>query len=133
LLVDVVAEGLLCSAHDCAEGGLAVALAECCFDTGGRGAEVDVPPVGADHELIAETTLFGESASRVVVSVEADRADDLLARAVTAGVPAAVIGRTGGTRLVIRVGGEAAIDVAIEDAEHAWASALDAHFARRIA
>ena len=78
-----------CSAHDCAEGGLAVALAECCFDTGGGGAEVDVPPAGVDHGLIAEATLFGESASRVVVSVEERRADELLARARAAGVPAA--------------------------------------------
>jgi phosphoribosylformylglycinamidine synthase len=131
-LVDAVADGLLLSAHDCAEGGLAVTVAECCFDTG-SGAEVDVPPAGVDHGLIVETTLFGESASRVVVSVEEHRADELLARALAAGVPAASIGRTGGTRLVMRVGGEAAIDVAIVDAEHAWSSALDTHFARRTA
>jgi phosphoribosylformylglycinamidine synthase subunit PurL len=133
LLVEVIGEGLLLSAHDCAEGGLAVALAECCFDTGGRGAEVDVPPVGVDHELIAESTLFGESASRVVVSVEESRADELLARAAAARVPAANIGRTGGTRLVIRLDGAPAIDVAITDAEHAWASAIETHFARRTA
>src|SRR4051812_21380607 len=77
LLIEAIADGLLCSAHDCAEGGLAVAIAESCFDTGGMGAEVDVPAVGADHELIAEATLFGESASRVVVSVEDRRADEL--------------------------------------------------------
>ncbi len=38
LLVDAAAEGLLLSAHDCSEGGIAVTLAECCFDTGGLGA-----------------------------------------------------------------------------------------------
>ena len=132
-LVEVIGDGLLLSAHDCAEGGLAVALAECCFDTGGRGAEVDVPSAGVDHGLIAESTLFGESASRVVVSVEQSRADELLARAQAAGVPAASIGETGGTRLVIRVDGAPAIDVAILDAEHAWNSAIEAHFARRTA
>jgi phosphoribosylformylglycinamidine synthase subunit PurL len=131
-LIDVVADGLLLSAHDCAEGGLAVTVAECCFDTG-MGAEVDVPAAGVDHGLIAETTLFGESASRVVVSVEDGRADELLGRALAAGVPAAAIGRTGGTRLVMRVGGEAAIDVAIADAEHAWSSAIETYFARRTA
>jgi phosphoribosylformylglycinamidine synthase len=132
-LVEVVAEGLLLSAHDCAEGGLAVALAECCFDTGGRGAEVDVPSLEADHGLIAESTLFGESASRVVVSVEEHRADELLARARAAGVAAARIGRTGGTRLVIRLDGAPSIDVAVRDAEHAWGSAIETHFARRTA
>ena len=43
LLVDAAAEGLLLSAHDCSEGGLAVTLAECCFDTGGIGVVADVP------------------------------------------------------------------------------------------
>ena len=132
-LVETIGDGLLLSAHDCAEGGLAVALAECCFDTGGRGAEVDVPSVGVDHGLIAESTLFGESASRVVVSVEESRADELLGRASAAGVAAASIGRTGSTRLVIRVDGAPAIDVAVRDAEHAWSSAIEMHFARRTA
>jgi hypothetical protein len=66
------------------------------------------------------------------VSVEDRRADELLARARAAGVPAAAIGRTGGTRIVMRVGGAPAIDVAVEDAEHAWGGALDAHFAARL-
>src|SRR4051812_23270993 len=132
-VIDAVADRLLCSSHDCAEGGLAVALAECCFDTGGQGAEVDVPPVAADHGLTTEATLFGESASRVVVSVEEPRADELLQRALAVGVPAATIGRTGGTRLVIRVGGAPAVDVTVVDAEHAWGSAIETHFARRTA
>jgi phosphoribosylformylglycinamidine synthase len=132
-LVESASEGLLRSAHDCAEGGFAVALAECCFDTGGAGAEVDVPPAAADHGLITEATLFGESASRVIVSVEESRAADVLARAVAAGVPAAIIGRTGGTRLVMQVDGETAIDVPVADAEHAWNSTFETYFARRIA
>jgi phosphoribosylformylglycinamidine synthase subunit PurL len=132
-LVESASEGLLRSAHDCAEGGFAVALAECCFDTGGAGAEVDVPPAAADHGLISEATLFGESASRVIVSVEESRAADVLARAVAAGVPAVRVGRTGGTRLVMRVRGETAIDVPVADAEHAWNSTFETQFARRIA
>ena len=77
--------------------------------------------------------MFGESASRVVVSVEERRADELLGRALAAGVPAAAIGRTGGSRLVMRVGGEPAIDVAVADAEHAWGTAIETYFARRTA
>jgi len=132
-LIESIGDGLLCSAHDCTDGGLAVALAECCFDTGGQGVEVDVTPVGADHELIAEATLFGESASRVVMSVEPHRADELLSRAADTGVPAAAIGRTGGARLVMRVGGTTAIDVSVADAEHAWDSVFDVQFARKSA
>ena len=43
LMVDLVSNSLVASAHDCADGGLAVAVAECCFDTGGIGADIDVP------------------------------------------------------------------------------------------
>jgi phosphoribosylformylglycinamidine synthase len=77
--------------------------------------------------------LFGESASRVIVSVEESRAADVLARAVAAGVPAALIGRTGGRRLVMQVDGETAIDVPVADAEHAWNSTFETYFARKIA
>jgi phosphoribosylformylglycinamidine (FGAM) synthase-like enzyme len=59
---------LIQSAHDCAEGGLAVTVAESCFDTG-LGASVDVADVSASVGYADIATLFGESASRVVVSV----------------------------------------------------------------
>ena len=62
---------LIASAHDCAEGGIAVTLAECCFEHGrhgrdGRSAAVTQRPTAASMGLAA--TLFGESASRVIVS-----------------------------------------------------------------
>jgi len=77
--------------------------------------------------------LFGESASRVIVSTRADDASRVLERAEAAGVRATVIGRTGGNRLRIAVAGQAAIDVAVDDAERAWSSALERHFVRRVA
>ena len=132
LLVDTAADGLTMSAHDCAEGGLAVALAECCFDTGGQGADVDVPTV-ASHALATESALFGESASRVIVSVEPAMLDALLARADAAGVPARLIGRTGGTRIRISVDGVLAADVAVADAEQAWTTAIEGYFVRQTA
>src|SRR5690606_40579746 len=90
-------DGAIRSAHDCAEGGLAVTLAECCFEAGGAGADVDVPVAATDGGVDATTaTLFGESASRVVVSVAPDRTAAVLAAAHAAGVPAARIGTTGG-------------------------------------
>ena len=73
LLVKGIASGLIRSAHDCAEGGFAVTLAECCFDTG-LGADVDVAAVDAAVVPFADTvTLFGESASRAIVSVDNSR------------------------------------------------------------
>jgi phosphoribosylformylglycinamidine synthase len=130
VLVSGVAEGLIRSAHDCAEGGLAITLAESCFDTG-LGVDVDVaasasPAVG--FEAIA--TLFGESASRVVVSATMARVAELLAAARAAGVPATPIGRVGGTRIRIAVDGRVQIDERLETAEREWSTAVDRRFAR---
>jgi phosphoribosylformylglycinamidine synthase len=113
--------GLLRSAHDCSDGGIAVTLAECCFDTGGMGAAV---------ELAGALELFSESASRVVVSVAASREREVLARAAAAGVPARRIGTTGGSRLEISIQGRKAIDVAVADVEQIWATALEQYFKR---
>jgi phosphoribosylformylglycinamidine synthase subunit PurL len=133
LLVDAAASGLILSAHDCAEGGLAVALSECCFGTGGSGADVDVPSVDAAHPLVAEATLFGESASRIVVSLDGDQVDALLARAREAGVPARTIGTTGGDRIRLRIEGQVAIDVDVAEAELAWQMGLEHYFTRSVA
>ena len=81
LLVAAAREGLLRSAHDCAEGGLAVTLAECAFGTGGIGLTVDLPPVDAPAAWTSVATLFSESASRVVVSVAREQARGVARRA----------------------------------------------------
>ena len=134
LLVDAAAAGLLRSAQDCSEGGLAVALAECCFDTDGIGADVDIPlDVEGGRPLALEATLFGESAARVIVSADPAAADELVRRATAAGVPARAIGETGGVRVRVRVDGQAAIDVDLREAEHAWESGLERYFARQVA
>jgi phosphoribosylformylglycinamidine synthase subunit PurL len=135
LLVAAASNGWLRSAHDAAEGGLAVALAESTFDTGGLGARVDLPapPAGRDDDIGTALTLFGESASAVVVSVAPEHLAPLLARAERDGVPARAIGETGGDRLAIAVGGRPAIDIAVGDAEHIWNTALERYFARHVA
>jgi phosphoribosylformylglycinamidine synthase len=130
VLVGGIATGLIRSAHDCAEGGLAVTLAECCFDTG-FGASVDVAEVAASvPEFGVIATLFGESASRVIVSVEAARADELAALAAAGGVPAAVVGRVGGERIRIAVAGAGTIDEPLAEAEALWANAVGRWFDR---
>ena len=75
LLVALADARLIRSAHDCSDGGLAVTLAECCFDTGGMGAEVaiDARRCLARAAVNRAAALFGESASRVVVSASPDR------------------------------------------------------------
>ncbi len=97
----LIREGLVQSAHDCSDGGLAVALAECCVS-------VPAQPLGAVVRLTGYTIrrdalLFGESQSRVVLSVKADAADKVVTVAQAMGVPAAKIGTVGGERLIIDV------------------------------
>ena len=135
LLVDLASEGRLLSAHDCAEGGLAVTVAECTFDTNGIGVEIDLSPAGGELPApwMVDATLFGESASRVVVTTASAEIDELLAAAQAAGVPATVIGTTGGGRIVVRIDGKTVVDVAVADAERAWTTALERYFARQAA
>jgi len=127
LLVDTIGAGLVRSAHDCADGGFAVALAECCFDTAGLGCAVTI--AGAD----SMTALYSESASRVIVSVAASDEAAVLARASAAGVPARRIGTTGGDRIRIAVDGSIAIDVGVADAERVWSSSIEKYFQRAVA
>jgi phosphoribosylformylglycinamidine synthase len=135
LLVELANAHLVRSAHDCSDGGLAVTLAECTFDSGGIGADVslDAVSVAKDADTNRAAALFGESASRVVVSVKDDSVANVLERANAAGVPARVIGRTGGDTLRIAVGGETAVALAVADAERAWSNALEHYFAKRVA
>jgi phosphoribosylformylglycinamidine synthase len=110
-------------------------MAECAFDTYGMGAEISIDAVDAasDASLSLAAALFGESASRVVISAAPEHATAVLQRAAAAGVPARVVGRTGGTRLSIKVAGTLAVDLPIDEAERAWASAIDRCFEKRVA
>jgi phosphoribosylformylglycinamidine synthase len=125
LLVDLAAQGWTRSAHDCAEGGFAVTLAECCFDADGVGADVSIGGAASDGGIDRlAATLFGESASRAVVSVDPAHLDDVLLAARVAGVPAARIGRTGGTQITIAVDGQPVIACALAEAEARWRTGL---------
>jgi phosphoribosylformylglycinamidine synthase len=128
LLVEEIASGAIASAHDCAEGGLAVALAECCFDAP-AGVAVDVAEAEEAEtawQLIA--TLFGESASRVVVSVAPEALAGFLERAGASKVPAVSIGRVGGERLTVAVSGKVEIDEAVSELAAIWDTAIESRF-----
>ncbi len=108
---------LLGSAHDCAEGGLAVALAEACV-SGPRwlGADVDLGPSGERADLI----LFGEGPSRVVVSVRAVAARHFEQLMSEFRVPWRWIGRVGGARLIVRFAGVTLVDLDVDRIAGAW-------------
>ena len=130
VLVAAAADQLLESAHDCAEGGLAVTLAECCFQNGGLGLDVTLPRAAVDAraDLALAATLFGETASCAIVSVAERHVDDVLARAAAAGVPAAAIGRVGGSRYRLAVEGTPVVDVSVAKIERVWETGLSHHF-----
>ena len=132
VLVKGVATGLIRSAHDCAEGGLAVTLAECCFDTG-LGAVVDVAAVeGAVAAFADIATLFGESASRVVVSVDNARTAELEALATESDVSRAPSSAaSAASRIRIAIDGRGVIDEPLADAERVWAGAIGQYFESR--
>jgi phosphoribosylformylglycinamidine synthase len=129
LLVEAASKEWVRSAHDCADGGFAVALAECCF-SGGAGADVSIDALSGGD---AAAALFSESASRAIVGAAAGQTDALLARAAALGVPARVIGRSGGDRLRVRVGDTIAIDCTVAEAEQVWNDGLARHFKERVA
>ncbi len=114
--------GLLASAHDCSDGGLAVTLAESCFSSLGRdaiGAEVDLKgPLGPT------ALLFSESPSRIVISFNSSDAAAVQELAERNNAPFAILGRVGGTELVINVDGEEAVRAEVAELESAWRDAL---------
>jgi phosphoribosylformylglycinamidine synthase len=113
------------SAHDVSDGGLAVALAECC--TVGRhpiGARIELRT--APSSLDALATLFGEAPSRVVVSVAPSAADAVLDCAHAAGVPVVRLGETGGDGLAISIFPLGALSVPLTAIEAARNGCLEA-------
>ncbi len=97
---DLIRAGLVQSAHDCSEGGLAVALAECCFNPKERlGAEIDLSAA----ETAAATTLFNESQSRIVISVAPENANKTLSILGERAVPFQQLGKVSGDELRIQV------------------------------
>jgi phosphoribosylformylglycinamidine synthase len=124
----VIHEGLVQSAHDCSDGGLAVALAECCV-SGPRAAQGAVVKLGLGS-LRRDALLFGESQSRIILSTRPTAVESILSRAAEAGVPAAHIGTVGGGRLVIevetgKVSDGCRIDLPIRQVSDCWVHAIE--------
>jgi phosphoribosylformylglycinamidine synthase subunit PurL len=116
------ATGLLRSAHDCSDGGLAVALAECCFSSLNRrsvGAEIDIT---GDYDVA--TRLFSETPSRIIISFEQSALSNIEEIVATAGCPMTLLGKVGSDRLGIESDGEEIIQLDIARMESAWRSSL---------
>ena len=114
LVISAARSDLLASAHDCSEGGLAVALAECAM-AGDTGFAVSIP--GA---LPAHVALYSESASRALVSVLPERAGALEDLARDEHVPCVRLGETGGPRMVF----DATFELPVAEARDVYEGAI---------
>jgi phosphoribosylformylglycinamidine synthase subunit PurL len=115
--------GLLRSAHDCSDGGLAVALSESCFSTLNRasvGAEVDLTGT-----LSVDARLFSETPSRIIVSFEDAALGQMEEITAGAGCAFTILGRAGGTSLRISADGNEVISLDLSELEAAWRTSLE--------
>jgi len=120
-VIELIQLGLVESVHDCSEGGVAVALAEKSFAKG-IGARVNL--IGG--ELPGEFVLFGEDASRILLSCDAEKVPGIQQVAGQLGVLAEVIGETGSDRLEILVDGDSVVSVAVSELSGDYEVALEA-------
>lgn len=118
-VLEAIREGLVASAHDLSEGGLAVALAESCM-SGGFGADANF-----DTELRPDIALFSESQSRILLSVAEEHAEQIQRRMAEQGVPCTALGTVTSDRtLHLQVNGRPAIDTMVDRLERTWKDAI---------
>lgn len=117
-VLSAIQGGLVSSAHDLSEGGLAVALAESCI-SGSIGAKIEL-----DSSLRGDLALFSESQSRIVLSAAPQQAEHLLDHLASRGVPVQRIGVVQGKTLKISVNGAAAIDRPVQELTRVWEDAI---------
>jgi phosphoribosylformylglycinamidine synthase II len=124
----LIHSGIIKSAHDCSEGGLACALAESCISQQAAretprliGAKIDLTPAnGAVAQLRLDAVLFGESQARIVVSAAAVDAVKVIQRAKILGIPATRLGTVGGDSLDIKIGDNTVSSSVIELHDTWW-------------
>ena len=117
--LELITTGQIVSAHDCAEGGIGVALAESSFPAG-VGARINLSSNGAG----VLSTLCGETASRVVISCDRERTNHIKKVAETFGLQAEPIGQTIKHNLEISVDGSVRVSAPVSELKQVWGSAL---------
>lgn len=119
-VLEAIDKGLVNSAHDCSEGGLAVALAECCISNQEKkiGCKINNLP----ENIRIDALLFGESQSRIIISVKKESVKKIESIAKKNKTPSQVIGRTGGEKFIIMVNKGKIIDLPIEKLGKSWSN-----------
>lgn len=121
VVLALINECLICSAHDCSDGGLAVAIAECCFSSLGRdciGAEIAM----TERELSPAADLFAETPSRIVISFSPENEEKV--RELAGSVPFLRLGRVTGDTLNITINEDPLISATVSELEGLWSDSL---------
>jgi len=125
--IAAIERGLVRSAHDVSDGGLAVCIAESCIQSPGKlGCTLDLK-----EDIRDDALLFGESQSRIVVSLGRSRLPGLRKLAARKKVNLGVIGRVGGRDVVVRRAGREIVRVPVERLRSAWEETLPRAFSVR--
>ncbi len=115
--LDAIDKGIIRSAHDVSDGGLAVALAECCICGPDKPLGVRI---GMREMIRGDALLFSESQSRIIVTVQEKDLRELQTIADKEHVPMQVMGTVGGTRLVI----QPLLQLSVDELRSIWSSGL---------
>ena len=120
LVASAIRDRLVESAHDLSEGGLAIAVAECCYSNVERaaiGAEITIP-----SHLEVRKDLFGEFSSRVLLTTR--KVAELRQRAEQMGLTFHNLGKVGGNRLILNYESVKLVDISTDELESAWSGGL---------
>ena len=119
--LELIQKGLIQSAHDCSEGGLAIAVAESCFSATAKalGATLEL-----ESNLRADALLFGETQSRIIISFPEELTDQIKDLALSYPVDFSLIGKTGGSQFTVSINGQEYIKQDIESAKEIWKTSL---------
>jgi phosphoribosylformylglycinamidine synthase len=120
--LEVIEKGLVNSAHDCSEGGLAVTLAECCISNKDKMIGVNINNL--NYDMRPDALLFGESQSRIILSCSKDSVEKIRKIAIEFKAPFCVIGKTGDKVLRILKAKEKLIYLPLGNLYEEWSGSL---------
>ncbi|MBU1864077.1 MAG: phosphoribosylformylglycinamidine synthase subunit PurL [Candidatus Omnitrophica bacterium] len=122
---EAINSGIIKSAHDVSEGGLAACLAESCISAKDRmiGARIAVDYIAGNTDRLDEA-LFGESPSKIVVTIKQENLKVLADIAKKHAVPFYTLGTVQGSRLLVTQSGRPIIDIPVEKMSEVWREAI---------
>lgn len=113
---------LINSAHDCSDGGLAVAISEQCFSSLNRqavGAEIEL---SNNENLSVESLLFGETPSRIIITFAPENAEKV--KEIAGNCSFVIIGKVSGAELKVKINDEEKVSASVAELENAWKNSL---------